>query len=157
MDATSLRQRPRGVPAPVLDVGLAVALAVAVTIGIRVAPGPGAQPDAVAYACGLIIAALALARRRWPLVVLLASSATLQVYYLSNYTSTYPAVPLAIRDEVGGRVDPSGQPLQVRIGIDTGPVEAGVIGTSSSATTSGATPSTPPAAWNPMGSPAASR
>jgi hypothetical protein len=96
MDATSLRQRLRGVPAPVLDVGLAVALAVAVTIGIRVAPGPGTQPDVFAYACGLIIAALALARRRWPLAVLLASSATLQVYYLSNYTSTYPAVPLSV-------------------------------------------------------------
>jgi class 3 adenylate cyclase len=35
---------------------------------------------------------------------------------------------LAIRDEVAGRTDPSGQPLQVRIGIDTGPVVAGVIG-----------------------------
>jgi adenylate cyclase len=32
--------------------------------------------------------------------------------------------------EVTRRTDPSGQPLQVRIGIDTGPVEAGVIGTS---------------------------
>jgi class 3 adenylate cyclase len=35
---------------------------------------------------------------------------------------------LAIRDEVAGRTDSSGQPLQVRIGIDTGPVVAGVIG-----------------------------
>jgi hypothetical protein len=84
---TSLRQRLRRVPAPVIDAGLAVALAVAITIGIRVAPGPGARPDVFAYACGLIIAALALARRRWPLAVLLASSATLQVYYLSGYTS----------------------------------------------------------------------
>jgi class 3 adenylate cyclase len=32
--------------------------------------------------------------------------------------------------EVARRTDPSGQPLAVRIGIDTGPVEAGVIGTS---------------------------
>jgi class 3 adenylate cyclase len=37
---------------------------------------------------------------------------------------------LAIRDEVARRSDPSGQPLQVRIGIDTGPVVAGVLGTS---------------------------
>jgi class 3 adenylate cyclase len=96
MDATSLRQRLRRVPAPMVDAGLAVALAVAITIGIRVAPGPGARPDVVAYACGLIIAALALARRRWPLAVLLASAATLQVYYLSQYTSTYPAVPLSV-------------------------------------------------------------
>jgi class 3 adenylate cyclase len=93
---TSLRERLRRVPGPVVDAGLAVALAVAVTIGIRVAPGPGKRPDALAYACGLIIAALVLVRRRWPLAVLLASAATLQVYYLSAYTSTYPAVPLSV-------------------------------------------------------------
>jgi class 3 adenylate cyclase len=96
LDVTSLRQRLRRVPAPVVDAGLALALAVAITIGIRVAPGPGKQPDAFAYALGLIIAALALARRRWPLAVLLASSAALQIYYLANYTSTYPAVPLSV-------------------------------------------------------------
>jgi class 3 adenylate cyclase len=96
MDAGTWWRRLRRVPAPVVDSGLAVALAVAITIGIRVAPGPGARPDVFAYACGLIIAALALARRRWPLAVLLASAATLQVYYLSQYTSTYPAVPLSV-------------------------------------------------------------
>jgi len=96
MDVTSLGQRLRRVPAPVVDAALAVALAVALTIGIRVAPGPGARPDALAYACGLTIAALALVRRRWPLAVLLASVATLQVYYLSGYTSIYPAVPLSV-------------------------------------------------------------
>jgi class 3 adenylate cyclase len=37
---------------------------------------------------------------------------------------------LAMRVEVARHTDPSGQPLAVRIGIDTGPVEAGVIGTS---------------------------
>ena len=37
---------------------------------------------------------------------------------------------LAMREEVARRSDPSGRPLQVRIGIDTGPVVAGVIGTS---------------------------
>jgi class 3 adenylate cyclase len=93
---TTLQQRLRRLPAPVVDAGLAVALAVAITIGIRAAPGPGARPDAFAYACGLTIAALALARRRWPLGVLLASAATLQVYYLSQYTSIYPAVPLSV-------------------------------------------------------------
>ena len=92
---TSLRQRLRRVPAPVVDAGLALALAVANTIGIRVALAPGARPDAVAYACGLIIAALALARRRWPLAVLLASAATLQLY-VANYTSTYRAIPLSV-------------------------------------------------------------
>jgi len=96
MEMTSLRWRLHHLPRWLIDAGLAVALAVAVTIGIRAAPGPGARPDAFAYALGLIIAALALARRRWPLAVLVASSATLQVYYLSDYTSTYPAVPLSV-------------------------------------------------------------
>jgi class 3 adenylate cyclase len=92
---TSLRQRLRRVPAPVVDAGLALALAVANTIGIRVAQAPGARPDALAYACGLTIAALTLARRRWPLAVLLASAATLQIY-VANYTSTYRAIPLSV-------------------------------------------------------------
>jgi adenylate cyclase len=35
---------------------------------------------------------------------------------------------LAMRDEVAHHHDASGQPLQLRIGIDTGPVVAGVIG-----------------------------
>jgi len=47
-----------------------------------------------------------------------------------DHAQAVAEMALAIRDEVGGRVDPGGQPLQVRIGIDTGPVEAGVIGTS---------------------------
>jgi class 3 adenylate cyclase len=92
---TPLRQRLRRVPAPVVDAGLAVALAVANTIGIRVAHVAGARPDAFAYAYGLTIAALALARRRWPLAVLLASAATLQIY-VANYTSTYRAIPLSV-------------------------------------------------------------
>jgi class 3 adenylate cyclase len=96
LEVTCLRERLRRVPAPVVDAALAVALAVAVTIQIRVAPGPGKPPDALAYGCGLVIAALALVRRRWPLAVLLASAAALQIYYLSQYTSTYPAVPLSV-------------------------------------------------------------
>jgi class 3 adenylate cyclase len=37
---------------------------------------------------------------------------------------------MAMRDEVARHTFPGGQPLAVRIGIDTGPVVAGVIGTS---------------------------
>jgi class 3 adenylate cyclase len=92
---TGLWQRLGRVPAPVADAGLALALAVANTIGIRVALAPGARPDGFAYACALTIAALALARRRWPLGVLLASAATLQLY-VANYTSTYRAIPLSV-------------------------------------------------------------
>jgi class 3 adenylate cyclase len=94
-EVTSLGRRLRRLPAPVVDAGLALALAVANTIGIRAVPAPGAQPDALAYACGLTIAALALFRRRWPLAVLLASAAILQLY-VANYTSTYRAIPLSV-------------------------------------------------------------
>jgi adenylate cyclase len=47
-----------------------------------------------------------------------------------DHAEAIAEMALAIRDEVARRADPSGQPLAVRIGIDSGPVEAGVIGTS---------------------------
>jgi hypothetical protein len=43
-------------------------------------------------------------------------------------TSWLTDLALAMRDEVAHHQDASGQPLQLRIGIDTGPVVAGVIG-----------------------------
>jgi class 3 adenylate cyclase len=93
---TSLRQRLQRLPAPAIDASLAVAVAVVITISIRVSPPEGRRPDALAYALGLTIAALALVRRRWPLAVLLVSAATLQVYYLLDYAGIRPAVPLAV-------------------------------------------------------------
>jgi class 3 adenylate cyclase len=96
MDVTSLRQRLRRVPAPVVDAGLAVALAMAITIAIPVAPLQPRRPDALAYGLGLTIAALTLVRRRWPLAVLLASTATLQLYYQLGYPGIFPAVPLSV-------------------------------------------------------------
>jgi class 3 adenylate cyclase len=92
----SLAQRLQQVPTPVVDASLAVALAVAITISIGVSPEPGARHEAAAYALGWTIAALVLARRRWPLAVLLASAAILQVYYLLDYPGIYPAVPLSV-------------------------------------------------------------
>jgi class 3 adenylate cyclase len=47
-----------------------------------------------------------------------------------DHVQAVAEMALAMREEVAGQVDPSGQPLAVRIGIDTGPVVAGVIGTS---------------------------
>jgi class 3 adenylate cyclase len=47
-----------------------------------------------------------------------------------DHAQAVAEMALAIRAEVAERDDPSGQPLAVRIGIDTGPVVAGVIGTS---------------------------
>jgi adenylate cyclase len=46
-----------------------------------------------------------------------------------DHAQAVAELALAMREEVARRTDPSGQPLAVRIGIDTGPVEAGVIGT----------------------------
>ena len=84
-------------PPRLIDVGLALAVTVAVTVAMSVAREPGTDPpDALAYALGVMIAILLLARRRWPVAVLVASFVTLNVYYLSNYPSMSPAVPLAV-------------------------------------------------------------
>jgi class 3 adenylate cyclase len=89
-------QRLQHVPTPVIDAGLAVALAAAITIAISVSPEPGARHGPAAYALGWTVAALVLARRRWPLAVLLASAAILQLYYQLDYPGIYPAVPLSV-------------------------------------------------------------
>ena len=92
-----LRQRPARVPTWVIDAGWAVAVAVAVTIAIRAAREPGARrPDLLAYALGLTLGALLLARRRWPVAVLVASFAALQLYYMFNYPGISAAVPLGV-------------------------------------------------------------
>jgi class 3 adenylate cyclase len=96
LDVTPLRHRLQRLPAPVIDAGLALAVAVVVTISIRVSPYPGDRPDVLAYALGVTIAALVLARQRWPVAVLLLSAATMQVYYLLDYEGIRPAVPLAV-------------------------------------------------------------
>ena len=47
-----------------------------------------------------------------------------------DHAQAVAEMALAVREEVGRHLDPGGQPLAVRIGIDTGPVVAGVLGTS---------------------------
>jgi hypothetical protein len=93
---TSSRQWMRHVPGLPLDVGLALMVAVAVMIANGVPPQPGRQPDALAYGLGLTIAGLVLVRRRWPVAVLVASAAALQVYYVLDYAGIRPAVPLSV-------------------------------------------------------------
>ena len=83
-------------PSRVVDAGLAVALAVAITVAITVGPGQGDEPDALAYGLGLVIAALSLFRRRWPLGVLLASAAVLIFYNRFDYPGLFSAVPLSV-------------------------------------------------------------
>src|ERR671912_2932718 len=96
MALTSWWSRLRRLPAPVVDAGLAVALAIAVTVAISVSPDQGKAPDALAYGLGLLIAALSLARRRWPLAVLLASAAALFFYNQFDYPGLFSAVPLSV-------------------------------------------------------------
>ena len=97
MSMASLRRGLAHVPAWVVDAGWAVAVAVAVTLTIRVAREPGARaPDLLAYALGWTIGAVLVVRRRWPLGVLVASFATLQLYYMLNYPGVSAALPLAV-------------------------------------------------------------
>jgi class 3 adenylate cyclase len=96
METTSLDQRRRRVPGFVVDAGLAVATALGVAVAIRASPEPSGPPDGLAYLVGSAIAALTLARRRWPLAVLLVSAATLQLYYVLDFPGIFPAVPLAV-------------------------------------------------------------
>jgi len=61
-----------------IDVGLAAVVAAATIVAISVASEPSSRPpDAYAYALGVVIGVVLLARRRWPLAVLIASSAIL--------------------------------------------------------------------------------
>ena len=96
MDLAALHRRLRRLPAPVVDAGLAVALGAAIATAISVAPEQGGPPGVAAYATGLAIAALSLLRRRWPLAVLLASAATLQLYNLQDNPGIFVAVPLSV-------------------------------------------------------------
>jgi class 3 adenylate cyclase len=46
-----------------------------------------------------------------------------------DHAQAVAEMALAVQEEAGRHRDPAGRPLQVRIGIDSGPVVAGVIGT----------------------------
>jgi serine phosphatase RsbU (regulator of sigma subunit) len=96
--AARWRTRLKPVPPNAVDVVLAIVVAAAITIAISQASFPGTRPtDAIAYALGLAIAALVLVRRSWPVGVLLASFAILQVYSIvGNYAGIAAAVPLAV-------------------------------------------------------------
>ena len=92
----SVRQRMQRIPGPLLDAGLALVIAAAILVAIGVAPQPGRRPDPLAYLLGLTIAGLVLARRRWPVAVLVASAGVLQLYYVLGYAGIRPAVPLSV-------------------------------------------------------------
>ncbi len=94
---TRLWKRLRQVPAPLGDAALAVAVAVVNLVAISVATEPGSRPlNWLAYALATSYGVLLLARRRWPLGVLLASTAALLCYYTLNYPGVSPAFPPAV-------------------------------------------------------------
>jgi hypothetical protein len=59
-------------------------------------PRTGREPPTCSPTLGWTIGALLLARRRWPVAVLAASFAILQVYYVLNYPGMSAALPLAV-------------------------------------------------------------
>src|SRR6266705_680141 len=92
-----LWERLRRVPAPVGDAGLALAVVVANVIAVGVATEPGSRPlNPLAYVLAASYGVLLLARRRWPLGVLLASTVALLAYYSLDFPGVSPAFPLAV-------------------------------------------------------------
>ncbi len=94
----SWRTRLRPIHPQLVNIVLAIVVGVANMLAMSAASFPGTRPvDVYAYALGWIIAALVLVRQRWPVGVLLASFAILQVYSIvGNYPGIPAAVPLAV-------------------------------------------------------------
>lgn len=81
----------------VVDVALVVVAGAAISITISAATEVDSRdPDAVAYGLGVLMAILLLGRRRWPVGVLLATSALLTLHNSLNYPGFFPAIPLAV-------------------------------------------------------------
>ncbi|MFD1152036.1 ATP-binding protein [Saccharothrix hoggarensis] len=75
-----------------VDAGLAALVAVVVGTAITANVGDTAAPHPAAYAFALVLGALMVVRRRWPVGTLVATTAVLLLYY----TSAFPPVGLAV-------------------------------------------------------------
>jgi signal transduction histidine kinase len=85
-----------------LDLGVAAGLAVAIVVLISAREETGAKdPDALAYALGLAVAASSVVRRRWPLAVFLVSVLLLVAYHALDYPAVGLALPLAAATYTG--------------------------------------------------------
>jgi len=74
-----------------------VAVAAAMALTVSVAGEDGARsPDPLAELLGSAVGALLLARRRFPVIVLIGSVGALFIYYGLDYPAFSPAVPLAV-------------------------------------------------------------
>jgi signal transduction histidine kinase len=88
--------RYRNAPPAAIDLAVAALSALAVCVTAAAAQEEGARsPDFTGYVLAAAIAAPLLARRRWPVAVLIASAVLLQVYYAADYPAIGVAVPLA--------------------------------------------------------------
>jgi signal transduction histidine kinase len=82
---------------PAVDVTVALGVAGAMVATVRAATEPEARAaDAVAYALGIAMGLVLVARRRYPVGVLMTVSALLLVYYGTGYPGFAPALPLAV-------------------------------------------------------------
>ena len=93
-----MRDERRDLLSPrLVDTALAVAVAAAMALTVSVAGEDGARsPDPLAYLLGIAVGALLLARRRFPVIVLIGSVGALFIYYGLDYPAFSPAVPLAV-------------------------------------------------------------
>jgi len=92
METTTPRRWPSLSP-PLVDVGIAAAVAALSVTTIDVASETDARsPDGLAFAIGVAIGAVLLARRRWPFGVVMATGLLLLVYHVLGY----PGLPLAL-------------------------------------------------------------
>lgn len=84
-----------GRQAIVIDALLGFAVFAVVAIAIGAGIGGGGLPPAVAYGFATVLGLLMLVRRRWPLVVLLATAVLLIAYYVADLPVIGLAVPVA--------------------------------------------------------------
>lgn len=115
MTVADIQARLQRLSPRTVDAGLVAAVALAMTLTISVAEEDGARsPNALAYVLGLVVAALVLVRRQWPLGALIASVGVLFVYYGLDYEAFSPAVPLAVTAyyaAAAGQIVPAGMLL----------------------------------------------
>src|SRR5262245_64653613 len=92
-----MRERLEGVPAPLVDAGVAAVVAIAISIAIAARQEADAKdPDTLAYLLGVAIAAPLLVRHRWPLAGFLVSAALVVAYHVLEYPAIGLAAPLAV-------------------------------------------------------------
>jgi signal transduction histidine kinase len=95
LPAWAVADGPAGVRA--VDVGIVALAIVAIELNVKAGGGPGAASlDPAAYLLGALLAVPILFRRRWPLRVLLASTALMVLYYIIHRRNISPAPALVV-------------------------------------------------------------